>query len=90
MHRGVRDYVQWYLQSSRSDALTRVAFTLISAANWMGTGGYNYLVNLAQVLSAHAQDRVQMVLFVGTDTVAANIEPFAAISGVQVVRAVRL
>ena len=33
--------------------MTRVAFTLVSAANWMGTGGYNYLVNLAQVLSAH-------------------------------------
>lgn len=66
--------------------MTRVAFTLISAANWMGTGGYNYLVNLAQVLSAHTPDRVQMVLFVGTDAVAANVEPFAAIARVQVVR----
>jgi glycosyltransferase involved in cell wall biosynthesis len=66
--------------------VTRVAFTLISGANWMGTGGYNYLVNLAQVLSAHAPDRVQMVLFVGTDAVAANVEPFADISRVQVVR----
>jgi glycosyltransferase involved in cell wall biosynthesis len=66
--------------------LTRVAFTLISAANWMGTGGYNYLVNLAQVLSAHAPDRVQMVLFVGTDAVAENVEPFASIPSVQVVR----
>src|ERR1700744_4768592 len=66
--------------------LTRVAFTLISGANWMGTGGYNYLVNLAQVVSAHAGDRVRMVLFVGTDTVAANVEPFTALSKVQVVR----
>jgi glycosyltransferase involved in cell wall biosynthesis len=66
--------------------VTRVAFTLISAANWMGTGGYNYLVNLAQVLSAHAPDRVQMVLFVGTDAVAANFEPFTSIASVQVVR----
>ncbi len=66
--------------------MTRVAFTLISAADWMGTGGYNYLVNLAQVVSAHAQDRVQMVLFVGTDTVAANVEPFSALSKMQVVR----
>jgi glycosyltransferase involved in cell wall biosynthesis len=62
--------------------LTRVAFTLISAASWMGTGGYNYLVNLAQVLSAHVPDRVQMVLFVGTDTATANVEPFAAIAEV--------
>jgi glycosyltransferase involved in cell wall biosynthesis len=66
--------------------VTRVAFTLISAANWMGTGGYNYLINLAQVLSVHAPDRVQMVLFVGTDAVAANVEPFALIPGVQLVR----
>jgi glycosyltransferase involved in cell wall biosynthesis len=67
--------------------LTRVAFTLISAANWTGTGGYNYLVNLAQVLSTHAQDRVQMVLFVGTETLAANVGPFAAIPRVEIVRA---
>jgi len=66
--------------------LSRVAFTLISAANWIGTGGYNYLVNLAEVLSAHARDRVQMVLFVGTDTLAANLAPFAAIAGVEIVR----
>src|ERR1700733_2270588 len=52
----------------------------------MGTGGYNYLVNLAQVLSAHAPDRVQMVLFVGTDAVAANEEPLAGFPRVQVVR----
>jgi glycosyltransferase involved in cell wall biosynthesis len=66
--------------------VTRVAFTLISGANWLGTGGYHYLVNLAQVLSVHAPDRVQMVLFVGTDAVAANVAPFADISRVQVVR----
>jgi glycosyltransferase involved in cell wall biosynthesis len=66
--------------------LIRVAFTLISGANWVGTGGYNYLVNLAQALSAHAQDRLQMVFFVGTDAVAANVEPFADLSGVEVVR----
>jgi len=66
--------------------LIRVAFTLISAANWMGTGGYNYLVNLAQVVSAQADDHVRMVLFVGTDAIAANVEPFAALSKVQVVR----
>jgi glycosyltransferase involved in cell wall biosynthesis len=67
--------------------LTRVAFTLISAANWLGTGGYNYLVNLAQVLSTHAPDRVQMVLFVGTEAKAENVAPFAAIPGVEIVRA---
>ncbi len=66
--------------------MTRVAFTLISGADWMGTGGYNYLVNLAQVLSAHVPDRVQMVMFVGTDGAAANVAPFAMIPGVQVAR----
>lgn len=63
-----------------------MAFTLISGADWMGTGGYNYLVNLAQVLSAHVPDRVQMVMFVGTDGAAANVAPFAMIPGVQVAR----
>ena len=66
--------------------MTRVAFTLISGADWMGTGGYHYLVNLAQVLSVHVPDRVQMVMFVGTDGAAANLAPFAAIPGVQVAR----
>jgi glycosyltransferase involved in cell wall biosynthesis len=66
--------------------LARVAFTLVSGANWTGTGGYNYLVNLAQVLSMHAPDRVQMVLFVGTDAVAANVEPFVAMRSVEVLR----
>jgi glycosyltransferase involved in cell wall biosynthesis len=68
-------------------SLTRVAFTLVSAASWIGTGGYNYLVNLAEVLSLHARERVQMVLFVGTDAEPANIAPFAAIAGVEIVRA---
>ena len=66
--------------------MTRVAFTLISGADWMGTGGYNYLVNLAQVLSAHVPDRVQMVMFVGSDGAEANVAPFATIPGVQVAR----
>lgn len=67
--------------------MIRVAFTLNNGGNWTGTGGYNYLVNLAQVLAEYAQDRVQAVLFVGTDAVAANVEPFAAIAGMQVVHA---
>ena len=44
---------------------------------------YNYFVNLAQVLAEHAHDRVQPVFFVGTDAIAANVEPFAAIPGVR-------
>jgi glycosyltransferase involved in cell wall biosynthesis len=65
--------------------LIRVAFTLMSGST--GTGIYNYLLNLAQVLSEHAQDRVQPVLLVGTDAMAATVDPFAAIAGVEVVRA---
>jgi glycosyltransferase involved in cell wall biosynthesis len=65
----------------------RVAFTLMGGRNWTGTGIYNYFVNLAQVLADHAQDRVQPVLFVGRDALAANVGPFASMAGVQVVRA---
>jgi glycosyltransferase involved in cell wall biosynthesis len=63
----------------------RVAFTLMSGRNWTGTGVFNYFVNLAHVLAEHAHDRVQPVFFGGTDAIAANFEPFAAIPGVQVV-----
>src|ERR1700677_95408 len=65
----------------------RVAFTLMSGRNWTGTGVFNYFGNLAQVLAEHAHDRVQPVFFPGIDAIAANVEPFAAIPGVQVVRA---
>jgi glycosyltransferase involved in cell wall biosynthesis len=59
----------------------------MSGRNWTGTGVFNYFVNLAQVLAEHAHDRVQPVFFAGIDAIAANVEPFAAIPGVQVVRA---
>src|ERR1700722_5148219 len=63
----------------------RVAFTLMSGRDWTGTGVFNYFVNLAQVLAEHAHDRVQPVFFGGKDAIAANVEPFAAIQGAQVV-----
>jgi glycosyltransferase involved in cell wall biosynthesis len=65
----------------------RAAFALMSGRDWTGTGLYNYFVNLAQVLAEHAHDRVQPVFFAGTDAIAANVAPFAAIPGVQIVRA---
>jgi glycosyltransferase involved in cell wall biosynthesis len=65
--------------------MIRVAFILMSGRDWTGTGVFNYFVNLAQVLAEHAHDRVQPVFFGGTDAIAANVEPFAAIPGAQVV-----
>lgn len=64
--------------------MIRVAFTLIGGKNW--TGGYNYLLNLVRVLSAHASDRVQPVLFFGTDIDEKDAAPFEHIEGVIVVR----
>ncbi len=52
-----------------------------------GIGISNYFANLVQVLSEHSRDRVQPVMFAGTDAIAANVEPFAGIAGVQIVRA---
>lgn len=66
--------------------MIRVAFPLLSSKDSTGTGNYNYLVNLVQVLALYAKDRVQPVVFVGTDAVAANVGTFAAIPEVQVVR----
>jgi glycosyltransferase involved in cell wall biosynthesis len=63
----------------------RVAFTLIGGKNWVG--GYNYLLNLVRALADHAPDRVQPVLFFGTDVANDEIAPFAAIAGAQVLQA---
>jgi glycosyltransferase involved in cell wall biosynthesis len=65
----------------------RVAFPLPGGADWTGTGIHNYLLNLMRVLTQYSSDRVQPVLFVGADAAAVNIDPFASIPGLQVVRA---
>ena len=64
--------------------MIRVAFTLIGGKNW--TGGYNYLLNLVRALSEHVPDRVQPVLFFGTDIDEKDASPFEHIAGVVVVR----
>ncbi len=67
--------------------MIRVAFPLAGGKDWTGTGIHNYLLNLMRVLAKYAPDRVQPVLFVGADAAAVNIDPFALIPGLQVVRA---
>lgn len=64
-----------------------MAFPLVGGADWTGTGIHNYLLNLMRVLALYVPDRVQPVLFVGADAAAVNIDPFASIPGLQVVRA---
>lgn len=65
--------------------MIRVAFTLIGGTNWVG--GYNYLLNLVRAIAEHAPDRVQPVLFFGTDVAEDDVAPFAAIAGVQILKA---
>ena len=65
--------------------MIRVGFTLIGGKNW--TGGYNYLLNLLQVLSTEAPDALAPVLFAGLDVPDAELAPFAAIPGCEIVRA---
>lgn len=62
----------------------RVAFTLIGGKDW--TGGYNYLLNLLNVLGQHQKVRLTPVLFVGEACTEGDIAPFAAISGMELVR----
>ena len=64
--------------------MIRVAFTMIGGKNW--TGGYNYLLNLVRVLSDQASDRVQPVLFFGTDIYEKDAAPFDTIAGPEVIR----
>lgn len=66
---------------------TRVAFTLIGGRNW--TGGYNYLLNLLRVLDREVPGEVSPVLLAGVDVPDADLEPFAAIAGCEVVRHAR-
>lgn len=61
----------------------RVAFTLIGGKNW--TGGYNYLLNLMQVLVDEVPDVITPVLFVGNDLSPAELAPFAAIHGCELI-----
>lgn len=62
----------------------RVAFSLIGGKNW--TGGYNYLLNLLGVLASETPDAVQPVLFAGVDVPEAELAPFRAFRGCEVVQ----
>ena len=64
--------------------MTRVAFTMIGGGR--GTGGYNYLLNLLQVLCSHEGLDITPVLLLGTDLSDTETGPFCAISGLEVVR----
>jgi len=68
--------------------MIRVAFPLAGGKDWTGTGLHNYMLNLMRVLTRYVPDRLQPVLFVGTDAAEVNISPFDSIPGLQVVRAV--
>ncbi len=53
----------------------RVGFMLIGGKDW--TGGYNYLLNLVQVLARETADSIEPVLFVGNDTTPEETAPFS-------------
>lgn len=62
----------------------RVAFTLIGGKDW--TGGYNYLLNLLNVLGAYQTDCLTPVLFVGDACAEKDVAAFAAIPGLELVQ----
>ena len=64
--------------------MIRVAFTLIGGSNW--TGGRNYLLNLCRVLCAERSAGVTPLLFADQVAAAADLEPFAQIPGLEVIR----
>lgn len=61
----------------------RIAFPIIGGRGW--TGGYNYLLNLLQVLQTQAADRVTPVVLFGPDSSPEDRAPFAALAGVEIV-----
>lgn len=62
----------------------RMAFTLIGGKDW--TGGYNYLLNLLQAVGRYQSDHLTPVLFVGEEVAGKDVDSFAAIPGVEIVR----
>ncbi len=64
--------------------MINIGFTMIGGRNW--TGGYNYLLNLATLLTLYRKDEICPVIFFGTDVEEAEIAPFASLNGVKVVR----
>jgi len=62
----------------------RVALPLIDRQRW--AGGYNYLLNLLQVLATVAPGEITGVIFAGNDASAADVAELAATPGVEVVR----
>lgn len=64
--------------------MIKVAFTLIGGKSW--TGGYNYLLNLVQVLSEHLSGQLQPILFFGEDVQDEDLHPFQQIPNTFIVR----
>ncbi len=63
--------------------MTRIAFTLIGGKSW--TGGYNYLLNLLNVVTRARNGDLSPVLFFGTDVDPEEAAPLKAIDGIEVV-----
>lgn len=63
--------------------MIRIAFSLIGGKNW--TGGYNYLINLLNVLDNYCPNKVKPVLFISEDIGAEDILPFRKLKSVCIV-----
>ncbi len=64
--------------------MINIAFNYIDGSAWRG--GYNYLLNLVGALSKFSSDRVQPIIFVGTDINSNDLVPFEGIKRVKVVK----
>jgi glycosyltransferase involved in cell wall biosynthesis len=63
----------------------RLAIVVTDRKIW--TGGYNYLLNLTEVVGKYLGDRVTPVLFFGDDVQEGDVVPFAGVRGAEIVRA---
>jgi glycosyltransferase involved in cell wall biosynthesis len=72
------------VQRDQEPIITRVGFTLLG--DGIGTGAYNYLVNLLRAIGSYVVDRLQPVLFVGPDVTDAELAPFRANERVEIVQ----
>jgi glycosyltransferase involved in cell wall biosynthesis len=72
------------VQKGSGTGIRRVAFPLVGGQ--VGTGCYNYLLNLTRVIDVYASDRLTPVIFVGDDVPEVEVAPFRDIAATEVVR----
>jgi len=72
------------VQERAGPIIKRLALPLIGGR--LGTGSYNYLLNLARAIGTYLPGQLTAVVFAGADVADREVAPFQQLRGVEVVR----